>query len=239
MKIDSTDKKKAVIMAGGEGVRLRPFTYIIPKPLLPLGDSTILDHTINCLIRSGFDEIFISVNYRSKNFDKWMSDVEKYSANIRLIKERKKLGTAGPLYLMKDFLNEDFCMLYGDLIIKVKLDEMYWFHKQKKADITIGITKHCLTIPYAIVEKDGDETLLEMHEKPTYQYCINSGIYVLNPSIFKFLLNEKYTDMPELIDNIKKAGGGICVYDVGDCWMDMGQFSDYEKAVDVIEKWEE
>lgn len=236
---DKTIRKKAVIMAGGEGLRLRPFTYIIPKPLLPLGDSTILDHSIHCLTRNGFDEILISVNYQSKRFDKWMGDTEQHRASIRLIKEKKKLGTAGSLHLMRDFLNDDFCLLNGDLIIKVKLDEMYQFHKEKKADITIGIAKHCLTIPYAIVDKSEDESLLNMDEKPTYQYCVNSGIYVLNPSIFKFLVDEKYTDMPELIDNVKNTGGGIFVYDVGDCWLDMGQFSDYEKAIDVIETWKE
>ena len=234
-----TNKKQAVIMAGGEGIRLRPFTYIIPKPLLPLGDSTILDHSIDCLTRNGFDEIFISVNYRANRFDKWIEKAEGYPAAIRLIKERKKLGTAGSLYLMRDLISDDFCMLNGDLIIKVNLDEMYRFHKEKEANITIGITKHCLTVPYAIVDKDEDESLLEMHEKPTYQYCVNSGIYILNPSIFGYLRDEKYTDMPELIENVKNSGGEIFVYDVGDCWLDMGQFSDYEKAIDVIERWKE
>lgn len=239
MKIDRTNKKKAVIMAGGEGLRLRPFTYIIPKPLLPLGDSTILDHTVRCLIKNGFDEIFISVNYRSKRFDKWMSDGEKYNADIKLIKENKKLGTAGSLYLMRDFLTNDFCMLNGDLIIKVALDEMYRFHKQNNADITIGVKMHSLTIPYAIINKSEGGTLLDIEEKPTYNYSINSGIYILSPSVFNIMTHEQHKDMPELIDNVKKKGGGIFVYDIGACWLDMGQFSDYEKAVDIIDQWKE
>ena len=239
MKIDNNNTMKAVIMAGGEGVRLRPFTYVIPKPLLPIGNSTILERTIKCLTKCGFGEIFISINYRSQSFEKWMGDGEKYGAKIRLIKEKKKLGTAGSLYLMRDFLTDDFCMLNGDLIIQIDLDEMYWFHKQKNADITIGIKEHRLTIPYAIINKNKDGILYDIEEKPTYKYFINSGIYILNPLIFDIMFHEKHIDMPELIGNVKRAGGDIFVYDIGNRWLDMGQFSDYEKAVDIIDKWKE
>ena len=106
-------------------------------------------------------------------------------------------------------------------------------------DQPIGIKKHRLTIPYAIINKRKDGILLDLEEKPTYKYWINSGVYILNPSIFEFMKDEKYKDMPDLIENVKAAGGRIFVYDIGDYWLDMGQFSDYERAVEIIDQWKE
>ena len=229
---------KAVIMAGGEGIRLRPFTYMIPKPLLPIKDITVLEHTIIELKRCGFDEIFISTNYQAKQFEKCLTYGKKYEVIIHLITENKKMGTAGSLYLIAEQFTEPICVVNGDLIIKASLDEMFKFHIRKSADVTVGIKRYNVKIPYAIISKD-DERLLDIKEKPIYNYYIGAGIYILSPSVLKKIDNEQYLDMPMLINNVKSSGGSVLVYDIGDYWLDIGQVSDYERAIELIEKWEE
>ncbi len=228
---------KAVIMAGGEGVRLRPFTYIIPKPLLPVGDLTVLEHAIMELARSGIEDIFISTNYHARQFQECTPYGEKYGVKLFLFKENRKLGTAGALYLIKDNLDNPFCVLNGDLIFRVDIAGMFRVHSEKNADITIGIKQHRLTVPYAIIERGADGALFEIKEKPTYTYYINAGIYVLSPSVLASLNAEAYLDMPTLIDSIRGSGGGVFVHDIGDQWLDMGQLSDYELAIDLIDQW--
>lgn len=228
---------KAVIMAGGEGVRLRPFTYLIPKPLLPVGDLTVLEHTIRDLAGGGIGEFFISTNYHAKQFQKCVPYGEKYGVRLHLFKEYRKLGTAGALYLIKDSLNDPFCVVNGDLIFRVDIAGMFRFHREKSADITIGIKQYRLTVPYAIIERAPDGALLDIKEKPTYTYHINAGIYVLSPSVLAALSAEVYLEMPILIDSIRVAGGKVFVYDIGDQWLDIGQISDYERAIDLIEQW--
>lgn len=224
-------------MAGGEGVRLRPFTYVIPKPLLPVGEVTVLEHTIRELARNGIANVFISTNYHARQFQQCVPYGEKYGVKLCLFKESQKLGTAGALYLIKDSLDDPFCVLNGDLIFKVDIAGMFRMHREKNADITIGIKKHNLTIPYAIIERGQNGDLLDISEKPTYTYFINAGIYVLSPSVLASLSTEAYLDMPTLIDLTRGSGGKVLVYDIGDRWLDMGQISDYERAIDLIEQW--
>jgi len=234
---------KAVIMAGGEGVRLRPFTYMIPKPLLPVGNITVLENMIQVLKNCGCTEVLISINYQSKQFEDWLYNWKKNeggeSIKLLLLKEKKKLGTAGSLRLMEDHFTEPFCVLNGDLIIKVRLDEMLRYHNHKNADITLGIKQYNLTLPYAIINEDNNGKLINIREKPTYTYSINSGIYILSPSILKNIPYGQCVDMPGLINSLKKAGRKIVAYDIGDYWLDMGQISDYEIAINLIEKWRE
>ncbi|MBF0320453.1 MAG: NTP transferase domain-containing protein [Nitrospirae bacterium] len=230
---------RAVIMAGGEGVRLRPYTFILPKPLLPVGETTVLDHIIDCLRANGFTDVYISVNYKAREFEGWLESRKDGGINVELYKEPRKLGTAGSLGLIRGKLTEPFCVVNGDLIMNVPLDLMYRRHLQTKADITIGIKGYQLTIPYAVVNKNADGLLVDIIEKPSYDYFINAGIYVLSQSVFKHIPHEHPLDMPQLIDSVKKDGGAIYVYDIGERWLDIGRISDYEKAVELIHQWKE
>ncbi|MEO5360437.1 MAG: sugar phosphate nucleotidyltransferase [Nitrospirota bacterium] len=224
-------------MAGGEGVRLRPYTFILPKPLLPVGGTTVLDHIIDCLGDSGFSDIYVSVNYKSREFEGWLESRKDDAITVHLFKEPRKMGTAGSLGLIRDKLTEPFCVVNGDLIMNVPLDEMYDRHIETKADITIGIKGYQFTVPYAVINKDSDDLLESIMEKPSYSYFINAGIYILSQSVFKHIPQDQPLDMPSLIDSLKKAGGRIYIYDIGERWLDIGRISDYEKAVELINQW--
>lgn len=230
-------RKKAVIMAGGEGVRLRPYTFILPKPLLPVGDTTVLDHIIDCLKTSGFGDIYVSVNYKSREFEGWIESRKADGVTVHLFKEPQKMGTAGLLGLIRELLTEPFCVVNGDLIMNVPLDGMYQRHVETMADVTIGIKSYQLTIPYAVINKDGDGMLESITEKPSYGYFINAGIYILSQSVFTHIPEDQPLDMPTLIDLLRKDNGRIFVYDIGERWLDIGRITDYEKAVELINQW--
>lgn len=231
---------QAVIMVGGRGVRLRPFTYVIPKPLLPLWDITILEYTIQSLTKDGFNEIFLMTSYQHEKFKQCHEYEKKYSIKVNICFEGKKMGTAGGIMLLKDRLDDNFLALNGDLIVKMNFYSMFNYHLNNKADITVGTTEFSLTVPHGVIELNKDNELINMIEKPKYSFVINSGIYVLNSSIFElFELKEhtNYLDMPELIALAKIKNKKIRTYDVGERWLDTGQLDDYERAVDKIEEW--
>jgi len=229
---------KAVIMAGGEGIRLRPFTYLIPKPLLPLGNETVIEHTIRLSRSYGFDEIFITTNYRAKDFERCLNLNSKYKITVHLVKERKKLGTVGALKLASEFLTEPFLLVNGDIIFDTNLSLMVDFHIKNKADITLGVTKHSVEIPYGVVDWKSNRELRSLTEKPTSHNYVNSGIYMMNPSIVRLIPRNNHMDFPALLEKVKQNSGKIFVYDIGSRWLDVGRFADYENAIEAIQKWE-
>jgi len=228
---------QAIIMAGGEGVRLRPFTYLIPKPLLPLGDKSVIEHMICALADYGFDEIFVTTNYRADDFAQCLAFGPKYGVKVELIRENKRLGTVGAVHLLSKFLTGPFLLANGDLIVDTDLSLMADFHKSHKGSITIGIKKYCEQIPYGVVKWDKNHELISMTEKPEIVRYVNAGVYILDPVAINYISKNGYMDITELIGRIKQANGQIFVYDIGDCWMDMGRFKDYERAIDAIEEW--
>ena len=157
---------KAVIMAGGEGVRLRPLTYVVPKPLLPLGSYTVAEHIIRQIAENGIKEIFILVSYQHEKFDICLDYGRKYGINIRVIKEKGRLGTIGGLINIKNDLDAPFLLSNGDIIAKVNIQEMYAKHKQENAMITLGVKDYSVQIPYGVLEFDinGDFTNREISQ---------------------------------------------------------------------------
>ena len=228
---------QAVIMVGGSGIRLRPFTYVIPKPLLPLGNETLLENMIRSLKDSGFDEIFLMTSYQHEKFNQCYEYEERYGVKVNICREKEKMGTAGGIISLRERLDDDFLVLNGDLIVKMDFLDMFKHHRDNKADITIGVTKFNYRLPYSVVEFDGNDRLTEISEKPTQTFVVNSGIYVLNSSILEFLRKPGYLDMPGLISLAKDQGKKIIRFDIGSRWLDMGHLEDYERAVDVIEAW--
>jgi NDP-sugar pyrophosphorylase family protein len=230
---------QAVIMVGGSGIRLRPFTYVIPKPLLPIGDETLLENMIRSLNNSGFDEIFLMTSYQHEKFNQCYKYESKYGVSINICHEEEKMGTAGGITSLKGRLDNDFLVLNGDLLVKMDFLNMFNYHRDYKADLTIGVTEFSYRLPYSVVKFNSENTLIEITEKPTQIYNVNSGIYVLNSSLFKMLLKEEYLDMPRLISLAKKNAKKIIKFDIGNCWLDIGQLEDYEKVVHTIEEWNE
>lgn len=228
---------QAVIMAGGMGVRLRPFTYVIPKPLLPLGDGTILENIVRDLSKAGFTEIFILTSYQHEKFSDCYEYGEKYGVKIIIQEEKQKMGTAGGLTLIKDKLSENFLLLNADLLVMTNFLEMVEYHIENRVEITIGVTKFEYIIPYSIVQFNEENELTKITEKPTKNFIVNSGIYVLNKKVLEVMGATDYLDMPSLISEAMEKNMVIKTYDIGHCWLDMGHLDDYERAAEKIEKW--
>lgn len=229
---------QAVIMAGGIGVRLRPFTYAIPKPLLPFKDMTIIEYMVKFLSENGFDEIFLMTLYQHEKFNQCYDYQEKYNININICYEEERGGTAGGISIILDRLDRNFLVLNGDLIIETDLNKMFKNHLDNKADITVGITDYQFIVPYGVIESDKNNNLMNIMEKPKYSFKINSGVYILRSSIFNLKEKSEYLDMPTLIHRATSLNRIIKTYDIGPFWLDIGQLNDYERAVDKIEEWD-
>jgi len=231
---------QAVIMAGGTGVRLRPFTYLVPKPLLPLGDTTILEYMVRSLSTQGVDEIFLITSYQNHRFDQCREYGSKYGIKVNICFEGIKMGTAGGIRLIRDQLDSDFLVLNGDLVVRMKFISMLNYHVRNKADITVGTTEFRFTIPHGVVELNKHSDLVNIAEKPTYCSMINAGIYALNTSIFNLFNskeNSNYLDMPSLVTSAKNRNMKVKAFNIGEHWLDTGKLVDYERAVEAIEGW--
>lgn len=219
---------KVVIMAGGLGTRLRPLTHIIPKPLLPLGEQTILEITINKLKNHGFKEFILATNYKSDLFEAYLKDGSHLGVNITYSRETNPLGTAGPLKPLALQLKEPFIVINGDIVTNLDFSKLYKAHLASKAKITV-VTKMLQTpLQYGIIKAKGD-SVSDIEEKPNLKFEILAGIYVLNPETLYSLPNGMY-NMPQLIRDLIKAGDSVKKYILEDYWLDIGQIDRYEQA---------
>lgn len=225
-------------MAGGQGIRLRPLTYVIPKPLLPLGNITILEYLIKNLSKNGSNEIFLMCFYQHEKFKPCLSYAQKYNIKMQIIVEEKGMGTAGGIFLIKKKLDDNFLVINGDLLVEMDFKSMFDFHLSQKADITIGATRYGFTVPHGVIELNDNNHLKNIIEKPRYSHLINSGIYVLNLAVLGTGENSNSSlDMPSLISLARTENKNIVVYDIGDRWLDTGEMDEYERAIGKIEEW--
>ncbi len=220
---------KAVIMAGGLGERLAPLTQIIPKPLLPLGESSVLEFTISKLKEQGFKEIILAVNYKSDLFERYLGDGSKYGLKIHYSKEKEKLGTGGPLKLVRDKLTEPFLVINGDILTNLNFNELKKFHSDNRAVLTTVSKVMELPMNYGIVRKTGNE-LHSIEEKPIISHEINAGIYFVSPEAVDEIPENKFFTMVDLIKKLKNNNKKVCAYTLKDYWLDIGHMKDYEKA---------
>lgn len=230
-------KMQSVIMVGGEGFRLRPFTYTIPKPLLPVGDLTILESLIKSLAEQEFREIFLITCYQHNKFEQCYDYQKKYGVKITLCYEKKKMGTVGAIAMLQEQLKNDFLLLNGDLVVEMDFYAFYNFHVHHAADLTIGITPHEIKNPYGVVESDTENRLVRMVEKPNQIIMINAGIYVLSSSVFSYVKHDECLDMPVLINREQVDNKKILTYNIGNKWLDTGHLENYEIALEKVEEW--
>lgn len=223
---------KAVILAGGLGTRLKPFTEVIPKPLLPIGEKSIIEVQIEHLKKHGFNEIIIATNYKSKYVETYLGDGSNYDVNIKFSIEEKRLGTVGPLSLLKNELDEPFILMNGDILSKANYTDIYNFNlKYDDSPLTV-VTKEIITpFRFGSVETQGD-FLLNVEEKPDLKIEIVAGIYVIKPEIFDVIpYNERY-DMNHLLEKLLLEKKPVTRYLLDDYWLDIGKYDDYNKARD-------
>jgi dTDP-glucose pyrophosphorylase len=218
-----------IIMAGGRGSRLEPLTKDIPKPLMKLGDKSLLETIIRNFSGHGFHNFILSVNYKSDMIKSHFKNGEHLGVNIDYIQENKKMGTAGSLSLLKKIPEKPFFVMNGDILTNINLEHLLNYHLLNKADVTVSIREINYEIPYGVVHHD-DKKILHIKEKPSQKMFINAGIYLLNPECLHHLPAEKYVDMPDFLNFLIAAGMNVISFPIREYWLDIGKMDDLDKA---------
>jgi NDP-mannose synthase len=223
---------KSVILAGGLGSRLRPFTEIIPKPLLPIGEKSVLEIQIDHLKKNGFDEIFLATNYKSEYIENFFGDGSRYGIKLIISKEEKPLGTVGPVTLLKKYLNEPFLLMNGDILTLLDYRKFYEFAVNINADLTVGIKEIITPFQFGNIFFEGDY-VTGIKEKPDIKTTILAGIYVCKPGLFDIIPEGKLFSMDHLINRMLDKKLPIAKYHITEYWLDIGQVEDYERAQEI------
>ncbi len=226
-----------VIMAGGSGTRLEPFTKVLPKPLVPVGGKPVIDHIIDRFRAYGASEFYLTIHHKSRIMRAYFEEkAPDYS--IEFVEEDVPRGTAGSLKLLTDKLNQPFIVSNCDIVIETNYLDFYHFHMQNKHDITLVASAKQFNIPYGICELNESGSLERIEEKPEYNFLVNAGMYVLNPDLLELIPDNQLFHITSLIDKVKENGGQIGVYPVSEeAWIDVGQWAEHRKALRAMESF--
>ncbi|MEW5819440.1 MAG: nucleotidyltransferase family protein [Cyanobacteriota bacterium] len=227
--ISNKKDNKLVIMAGGLGTRLRPFTNTTPKPLLPIGNKPILETIIEHAKFHGLVDIIISINYLSESIENYLGDGSKIGVKIKYLHEKDSLGTAGALSLIEDKITEDIIVINGDILTRTNFDKMLEFHKNNNNTLTVGTRPYKTQIPYGII-KHSNDIIESIEEKPVLKYTINAGIYILSPHAFKFIPEKQFFHMTHLMEKLIENKMRVGNFPIEDYWLDIGKINDYYRA---------
>lgn len=220
----------AIVLAGGKGTRLAPYTTVLPKPLMPIGDIPILDIVLRQLASSGFTNITLAVGHLAELLMAYCGDGSKYNLSLTYSREETPLGTAGPITLVPN-LNETFLMMNGDLLTNINYREVWNYHKQRNALATIATYKRDVKIDLGVIEIDDNNWATNYIEKPTYHYAVSMGIYIFEPAIMQYIPNNQRFDLPDLILRLFDEGEQVNCYRFDGYWLDIGRHDDYEAAI--------
>ena len=226
---------KAIILSGGLGTRLRPFTEIIPKPLLPIGEKAILEIQIEHLSRHGFKDIYLATNYKSDYIESFFGDGSKYGVRLRISREIKPLGTAGPVRLLQDELTEPFLVMNGDILTQLDHAKLYAYACEQESLLTISTKEIETPFQFGNIFTEGDY-VTGIEEKPNIKTTILAGIYVFKPELLDLIPTDTYYGMDFLIKDMLNRGMKISHYPISEYWLDIGQIDDYEKAQDIYKE---
>lgn len=221
---------KAIILAGGKGTRLKPYTTNFPKPLMPVGDKPILEIVINNLREAGILDIYITIGHLSEMFRLFFGDGSKFGVNIKYSVEDKPLGTAGPIKLLKNELDEDFIVMNGDILSDLDFSELLDFHKKNRNIATVSTAIRQVYVDFGLVELDKNQNYTRWNEKPTIEYLVSMGIYVFSKKVLNYLPDEEHFGIPNLIQILHKKEQKIMGFIHKGYWLDIGRPDDYEKA---------
>lgn len=225
----------ALILAGGKGTRLKPFTVSIPKPLMPLGDSPILEIVIRQLRAAGVERIVLSLGHMAYFFTSFIERWERYGVRIDCCHEDTPMGTAGSIALVKD-LEEDFLVMNGDLLTTLDFRALIQSHRERKAWGTIALARRELKVDYGVVETAPDGRLERYIEKPVIKYDVSMGINVLSRHCLEFIPRGQKFDLPDLMQAMRNAGKNVHGFHSDCYWQDIGRFDDFQQAsADFVE----
>ncbi|AFQ42394.1 sugar phosphate nucleotidyltransferase [Desulfosporosinus meridiei] len=225
---------QTIILAGGRGTRLDPYTRILPKPLIPIGDKPIADILVQQLKSSGVDEIIMCLGYLADFIKLYFQDGSHFGLDIRYSVETAPLGTAGPLKLVAD-LEDDFLVVNGDELTTLDFGALYGHHIAMQADMTVAVHKKAVHSAFGVLEiKDGQVTAYS--EKPTTNYWASMGIYVINKRVISLIPENERFDMPDLVKALLSNHAQVVSYESEDLWFDIGTPEDLEKAKEVFKE---
>ena len=220
---------KAVVLAGGKGARLAPYTTILPKPLMPIGDMPILEVMLLQMRAAGVDDVALTVGHLSELLRAFFQDGHQFGLNIDYSYESCPLGTAGPIALVNG-LDETFLVSNGDVLTTLNLRELIKFHREQKAIVTIASHHRQSKIDLGVLQRDGDCRITGYIEKPTYDFLVSMGIYVFEPAALPYIPRNEYLDFPDLIKKLIAAGERVVSYEFNGYWEDLGRPDDYARA---------
>lgn len=221
-----------IIMAGGQGTRLKPLTNILPKPLIPIGEKTIIEQIMDKFCEVGCDTFYISVNYKAEMIKHYFSTLKNDSYKITYLHEKIPLGTAGSLHMLKGKVKSTFFMSNCDILIDQDILDILEYHRATKNEITIVAALKHYPIPYGILETSGEGLLESITEKPEITFKINSGFYILEPNLLNEIPENKFYHITSLIEKLKKENRKVGVFPVSEkSWRDIGEWSEYQKLV--------
>jgi NDP-sugar pyrophosphorylase family protein len=226
---------RAVILAGGKGARLAPYTTVLPKPLMPIGDMPILEIVIRQLRRAGVRDITLSVGYLASLLEAYFGDGRRWDVSLSYSRETEPLGTAGPLALVPG-LDDTFLVMNGDLLTTLDYTEMARRHRESGAAATLGLFQKQVKIDLGVIEADGDGRVAGYVEKPTLTYEVSMGIYVMEPRVLGYIPRGQRFDLPDLIKSLIADRQPIVGYRFGGHWLDIGRQEDYAHAVEIFER---
>ncbi len=221
---------KSVVLAGGKGTRLLPYTRIFPKPLVPIGDMPILEILIRQMRRAGVTDVTLTVNHLSELMRAFFQDGAQFGLNITYSYEDKPLGTAGPLALVPG-LSETFLVTNGDVLTTLPIAELIAFHRQSGAAATIAMHTRHVKIDLGVIQLDGGCRITGYIEKPTLDYRVSMGLYVFEPRVLDYIPRNQYLDFPNLVQKLLDSGEHVSGYPFTGYWQDLGRPDDYEQAI--------
>lgn len=225
-----------VIMAGGKGTRLKPITNIIPKPLIPVGEKAIIEVIINSFHKYGCHQFYCSVNYKARMIEQHFEDLNP-NYSMAYFQEEFPMGTAGSLSMLKDKIDQTFFVSNCDILIDQDYTEIYDFHKAHNYELTIVAALKNYKIPYGILDVSKNGKLEDIKEKPDLTFFVNTGMYILEPNLLHEIPENEFFDITELFERIRERGGRIGVFPVSEgAWMDIGNWQEYNKTLDVFKK---
>lgn len=228
-----TNETWVVLMAGGQGVRLRPLTETVPKPMLPIGGRPILETIIKNFAAQGFRKFFIAVNYRRDMIQEYFKDGNEFGVDISYLVEEKPLGTAGALALLPQ-AKKPIIIMNGDLLTMLPATNLLRYHEEHQGDATVCIRPHITEVPFGVVNF-ANEKMISITEKPQYRNMVSAGIYVLDPACLAQLRVGLRLDMPELLRSMTDAGKKVCVFPIEKSWIDVGRIEDLREAEEQYE----
>lgn len=218
-----------VIMAGGKGTRLYPYTKILPKPLIPIGDTPIVERIIDCYTKYGMSVFFVTVNYKKGMLKAYFSDLNP-DYEVKFVEEDKPLGTGGSIKLIEEKFAKPLFVTNCDALIRADYADIYKFHRESNNLITMVSALKNITVPYGVVNCGKNGELVSMEEKPKLSYFINTGMYVINPEVIELIPNNTMFHMTHLVEKVMQCGGRVGTYPISeDSFLDMGEFEEMKR----------